>query len=265
MCEAPRVSIVTLSFNQGRFLEGAIRSVIDQSYPALEYVVVDPGSVDDSRAIIERYRDRIDYCVFKPDNGPAQGLNHGFSTTTGEIFGFVNADDLLLPDAVRLVANYFCRHPNVDVLLGCGIWIDEDGRVLKHVVPSHFSIGAAAHGRFEFMQQATFIRRTLFERCGGFNESNRICWDGELLIDLAKSGARFGRSSLELGAFRFYQGTITDSNGYLKRLRQEEARIFANVIDKPQVVFKLTSILWLVRKWLFDPWYVLLRLARNFS
>ena len=83
-----KFSIVTISYNQAQFLEQAIRSVIEQDYPDVEYIVVDPGSTDGSREIIERYRDRIDRIIFEPDKGPADGLNKGFAQATGDVFGF---------------------------------------------------------------------------------------------------------------------------------------------------------------------------------
>src|SRR6202171_6644991 len=96
-----RVSIVTISFNQAPFLERAIRSVVEQDYPDIEYIVVDPGSTDGSRDIIERYRSRISQVIYEPDHGPADGLNKGFASATGDIFGSINADDAFLPGAVR--------------------------------------------------------------------------------------------------------------------------------------------------------------------
>ena len=96
-----KVSVVTVSFNQARFLERAIRSVLGQDYDDIEYIVVDPGSTDGSRAIVERWRDRIDRIILEPDRGPPDGLNKGFAAATGEIFAYLNADDALLPGAVR--------------------------------------------------------------------------------------------------------------------------------------------------------------------
>src|SRR5450432_3341584 len=95
-----KVSIVTISFNQAAYLEEAIRSVLDQDHPLVEYIVVDPGSTDGSRDIIERYRGRIAKVLYEPDQGPADGLNHGFAHATGDVFACLNADDLLLPRAV---------------------------------------------------------------------------------------------------------------------------------------------------------------------
>jgi glycosyltransferase involved in cell wall biosynthesis len=97
-----RISIVTISFNQGKFLRQCIDSILTQTDCDVEYIVVDPGSTDGSRALIESYGDRI-IKVFEPDEGPADGLNQGFKCATGEIYGFVNADDYLLPGSLKHV------------------------------------------------------------------------------------------------------------------------------------------------------------------
>src|ERR1700761_7428026 len=111
-----KVSIVTISFNQGAFLESAIRSVLEQDYGDIEYIVVDPGSTDGSREILERYRDRITKLILDPDDGPADGLNHGLAAATGEIFAYINADDMLLPGAVREAIGAFAKYPGADVI-----------------------------------------------------------------------------------------------------------------------------------------------------
>ena len=114
----PKISIVTISFNQAEFLERAIVSVTGQAYPDIEYIVVDPGSTDGSREIIERHRHRITACSLDPDKGPADGLNKGFALSTGSILGYINADDALRPGSLAFVGEYFERHPEVDVLAG---------------------------------------------------------------------------------------------------------------------------------------------------
>ncbi|MCB1155752.1 glycosyltransferase, partial [bacterium] len=87
-----KVSVVTLSFNQADYLERAIRSVVEQDHDDIEYIVVDPGSTDGSRDIIERYRDRIATVITDPDKGPPDGLNKGFAAATGDIYAYMNAD-----------------------------------------------------------------------------------------------------------------------------------------------------------------------------
>src|SRR6266567_1769316 len=113
----PRLSIVTLSYNQGRFIEAAIRSVLLQGYPNLEYIVIDGGSTDGSIEIIQRYSKGLAHWSSEPDGGPAAGLNKGFRGATGEIFSFLNADDFYLPGAFYRIANIFSADRWVDLAL----------------------------------------------------------------------------------------------------------------------------------------------------
>lgn len=222
----PKVSIVTISFNQAEFLERAITSIVGQDYPNLEYIVVDPGSKDESRAIIERYRDRIAACRLDPDEGPADGLNKGFELSTGEILGYINADDALLPGAISFVAAFFEANPAVDVLAG-GIRITDanDRPSIRGRAADLFDLRAYAAGVCTVTQQGTFFRRRAFEAAGGFNKANRVCWDGELLVDMALKGMRFARTGRTLADFRLYGANITGSRGYLDKLAKEHARI----------------------------------------
>jgi glycosyltransferase involved in cell wall biosynthesis len=99
-----RISIVTLSYNQRAFLQDAIDSILQQGYPDLEFIVVDPGSTDGSRELFRSYGEQISHVIFEPDRGAADGLNKGFGLASGEVFGFLNADDFLLPGALHRVA-----------------------------------------------------------------------------------------------------------------------------------------------------------------
>ena len=110
----PRITIVTPSFNQGQFLDQAMRSVLDQGYPDLEYMVVDGGSSDDSAEIIRDHEDRLAWWVSEPDGDQYDALNKGFARTTGEIMGWLNADDLHLSWTLALVAEVFRIAPSVN-------------------------------------------------------------------------------------------------------------------------------------------------------
>jgi glycosyltransferase involved in cell wall biosynthesis len=226
----PRLSIVTISFNQGFFLEECIKSVLDQRGPNDEYIVVDPGSTDESRQIIERYRDRIDHVVLDPDRGPADGLNKGFSRAAGDVFGYVNADDRLAPDAMATVRHFFRGHPSVDVLCGAIRIVDRDGKPsLRRRTADRFNLARYAAGICTVGQQGTFFRADAFRRAGGFNADNRITWDGELLVDLALAGARFATTGKVLGDFRIYGESITGSGLHREKARRETARIVAKM------------------------------------
>jgi len=233
----PRISIVTISFNQAPFLVRAIESVVGQGYPDTEYIVVDPGSTDGSRDIIERERSRISAVCLDPDKGPADGLNKGFALSTGEVLGFVNADDALRPGSLAYVGEYFATHPDVDVLAG-GIRItDADDRPSpRGRAADRFDLRAYAAGTCTVTQQGTFFRRRAYEAAGGFNADNRVSWDGELFVDMALKGMRFERTDRCLGDFRLYGANITGSKGYLDKLAREHQRLCEKIVAHGVVV-----------------------------
>lgn len=225
-----RISIVTISYNQAPFLEQAIRSVIEQDYPDLEYIVVDPGSTDGSREIIERFRNRIDKIILEPDAGPADGLNKGFAQATGHVFGFLNSDDYLLPGALRTVAETFAAVPHKDVLSGHALVVDADGREINRFYSRRYSPMRYVYGAATIAQQSTFFKAAAFRRTRGFNVENRTAWDGELWVDLALSGAQFGRIPDLLSAFRVYGGSITGRGGQAtEAFLQYKDRMFVKV------------------------------------
>ena len=226
----PRISIVTLSFNQARFLDQAITSITGQGYPNLDYIVVDPGSTDGSRAIIEARRNVITTVLLDPDKGPADGLNNGFAAATGDIYGYINADDLLRPGALATIARHFTENPQIDAILGNGLIINADGSTRRRMKSSPFSLTDLGHGAMTFAQQGHYFRKSVFP---GFNRENRTSWDGELLVDMALAGARFRNVPEQLGAFRLYGDTITGSGRLAAQMAIDLARIRAKALGRP--------------------------------
>jgi glycosyltransferase involved in cell wall biosynthesis len=249
-----RVSIVTISFNQGKYLERAIRSVLDQDFRDIEYIVVDPGSTDGSRDIIERYRRQISKVILEPDKGPADGLNKGFAAASGEILGYINADDAYLPGAISKMAAAFQDNPQADVIFGHSYIIDNLGRVVRRARSVPFDLRLYAYGAVVIMQQSTFFRRQAFEHAGGFNESNRTSWDGELLVDLARSGSRFQMVDDFWSLFAIYPGSITASVKHNQQYQRDHARIFRTItgVDYDR---EHKAKFWFARieKWLRNP------------
>jgi glycosyltransferase involved in cell wall biosynthesis len=250
----PRVSIVTISFNQAPFLERAIRSVVEQDYPDVEYIVVDPGSTDGSREIIERYRSRISKIVFEPDSGPANGLNKGFAAATGEIFGYINADDGFLPGAITKAIAAFQARPRADVIHGHSYIVDGAGRVIRRSRSVPFNLRQFAYGGVVVMQQSTFLRRQAFWRVGGFNEENRTSWDGELLVDLALSGSQIDLVDDYWSLFALYPGSISSSVKSNQQYQADHARMFKAITGRDyngtnKLLFSLARI----EKWIRNP------------
>jgi glycosyltransferase involved in cell wall biosynthesis len=221
-----KISIVTLSYNQQAYLREALDSVLSQGFGELEYIVVDPGSTDGSRELIKSYGDKIAHTIFEPDRGAADGLNKGFGMATGDIFGFLNADDLLFPGSLSHVADFFSTHPDCDMAMGDGYTIDGKGRKLRHYRARDFTITRFFYGGARWLQQSTFFRASVFSRSPRFNLQNRTCWDGELFVNLANQGARIGYIHADLAGFRIHEASISGSGRLNDQFRADSRRIF---------------------------------------
>ena len=227
-----RVSIVTISFNQAQFLERTILSVLTQDYPDIEYIVVDPGSTDGSRDIIERYRAQISKVILRPDRGAADGLNGGFAEATGAIFGFLNSDDLLLPGAVTAAADYLGEHEDVDVVSGHCNLIAPDDHFLRHLYSDRMSVTRCIYGGVILMQPSTFFRQSIFSRAGGFHAESRACWDGELFLEMARAGGKFSVVNEFWSAYRIHSESMTGCRANARRIEQTRDAIFARVMGR---------------------------------
>ncbi len=205
----PRISIVTPSFNQGDFVEASLRSVLLQGYPNIEVIVVDGASTDQTVDTIKRYSQWLTQWSSERDAGPAQALNKGFKHATGEILGFLNADDFYLPGGLAKVAREFRMYPSADVVSGHGFLATSSGQLGVPVFSDRWNARRFEYGTCVFVQQSTFFRRRAFEQVGGFNEQMRTCWDMELWADLARAGACFHGFEEFVAAFRIHPQSIT--------------------------------------------------------
>lgn len=177
----PSISIVTPSYNQAEFLECCLRSVLDQSYPDLEYVVMDGGSEDGSADLIRRYADKLSSFEIEKDKGHADALNRGFARTSGEIMGWLNSDDMYLPWTLRVVGEIFSQHPDVEWISGLnGTWTRHG--VMSEAFKSRKNRYDFLLGDYAWIQQeSVFWRRSLWERTGSaISEDVEYMVDGEL-------------------------------------------------------------------------------------
>ncbi|WP_029002493.1 glycosyltransferase family 2 protein [Azorhizobium doebereinerae] len=251
-----KFSIVTISFNQAQFLEQAIRSVLSQEGVDFEYIVVDPGSTDGSREIIEKYRSRLAAVIYERDSGPADGLNRGFARAGGDWFGYLNSDDYYLPGGLAAAARAIARHPRAGAVVGNGVLVDEAGGRLRASLSQRHSLARAAYGAAFALQQATFYRAEAFRAVGGFNLANRTCWDGEILVDLALAGHAVARFGADVGAFRLHGASITGSGRMAALYAQNSARLFRKIKGRAPGPLEEAVLMPLSRKlWhLADPW-----------
>jgi len=228
------IGIVTISFNQAGFLAECIRSVALRAGGPheLAYVIVDPGSTDKSRSIIQRNCSRFTTTILEPDRGPADGLNKGFAACDADIYGFINADDYYLPAALDTVGDHFQANPGTDIVFGKTLVVDAKGRVKRSALVVHdYSLQNYLDHCCTFAQQAMFVRRELFRKAGGFRIENRTCWDSELMVDmlLATPAARIRNINLALAAFRLYPTSISGSQRDRAGYQRDRARIEAKI------------------------------------
>ncbi len=206
-----KISIITPSYQQGSYIERTIQSVLDQSYPNLQYFVQDGGSRDSTVGVLKRYEDKLSGWTSEKDSGQSQAINLGFAHTDGEIMAWLNSDDLLLPGALTTVADYFNRHPKVDVVYGNRIIIDEnDLQIGRWILPGHDS---KVLSWVDFVPQETlFWRRRIWDKVGGqIEESFRFAMDWDLLVRFRDAGAKFAHIPRFLGAFRIHRNQKTSA------------------------------------------------------
>jgi len=203
----PKISIVTPSYNQGKFIERTVRSVLLQRYPNLEYIVMDGGSTDDTLDRLKPYQDRISHFGSERDHGQADALAKGFDRSSGEILAYLNSDDLLAPGALYFVANFFQANPHVDWIYSHRCTVDEDDRVIWYwILPPHQSFLMRRWDRIP--QETCFWRRSLFEKTGNIDRSYKFAMDYDLFVRFMNIG-RGRRINRFLGAFRDHSTSKT--------------------------------------------------------
>lgn len=220
-----KFSIITVCLNAAATIERTLDSVLSQSCPASEYIVVDGGSTDGTREIIERYRPHLAHVVFELDEGIYDAFNKGVVRATGDIVGILNADDLYAPWALETVAEACRDHPEAGVFYGKLAVVDEarhqwtvypvgdHGRLLSHMSIAH---------------PATFVRRSVYDRFGVFDPSFRVSGDWDLMLRLIRSGVCFQPVDRVLTAFR----NSGVSSSYSRRLLAENRRIYETVLSR---------------------------------
>jgi glycosyltransferase involved in cell wall biosynthesis len=194
----PSVSVVIPSLNQARFLPQALDSLLGQQYPHLETVVIDGGSTDSTRAVLDRYQAQLARYVSEPDRGPADAINKGFALARGEILGWLASDDVLAEGAIWAAARLFAEDPDLDLVYGNALYIDEDNQLFladhgsyrtglyygemqsPARIPAYWSYVHAVP------QPTVFFRRRLLEACGPLNESYQFIFDFELFFRFAQ-------------------------------------------------------------------------------
>ena len=181
----PKVSIVTPSFNQAPFLEQTLRSVLEQDYPNLEYIVIDGGSTDGSLEIIHKYADRLAYWQSQPDQGQTDAINQGFARASGEILAWLNSDDLLLPGAVSAAVRALQAHPEAAMVYGDALLINAEGKTIGKFPAAQTDYRKLRRGYVHIPQQASFFRADLWRQVAPLDVSFYFAMDYDLWVRLA--------------------------------------------------------------------------------
>jgi glycosyltransferase involved in cell wall biosynthesis len=180
-----RVTVVTPSYNQAKFLERTIQSVLSQDYDDLEYIVIDGGSIDGSIEIIKKYADRLAYWISENDLGQTDAINKGFAQASGEVFAWLNSDDTYQPGAIREAMSYLQGHPEVGLLYGDGNFINTEDQVIGRFPSKQTDYGRLRTGYVHICQQASFFRAALWEKVSPLDPSFYFAMDYDLWVRLA--------------------------------------------------------------------------------
>ncbi|MBN1148833.1 MAG: glycosyltransferase [Anaerolineales bacterium] len=186
MQSSPLVSIVTPSYNQSRYLEETIRSVLGQEYPNIEYILVDGSSTDGSLEIIQRYADCLAWWVSEPDRGQTDAINKGFARAHGEILAWLNSDDTYLPNAVSQAVAYLQAHPEAGMVYGDANLVDEAGSVIGRFPARQTDYQRLRRGYVHIPQQASFFRASLWQQVGPLDPGFYFAMDYDLWVRLAR-------------------------------------------------------------------------------
>jgi glycosyltransferase involved in cell wall biosynthesis len=177
-----KVSVITVSYNSFRTIEDTIQSIINQTYPAIEYIIIDGGSTDGTIDIIKKYQNRIAYWISERDNGISDAFNKGINKASGEIIGIINSDDIYAPEALTLVVQAFIHHPEIGFIFGDQKFIDKSGKTLfiqkgdpeyqKKIV---YEMPLIPH-------PTVFVRKEVYQQYGGFDQAYKTAMDYEFLL-----------------------------------------------------------------------------------
>jgi glycosyltransferase involved in cell wall biosynthesis len=220
----PTLTIVMPSYQQAPFLEEAIRSVLVQGDAVSQFIVLDGGSTDGSREIIERYAGSIDHWRCERDAGQAAAIAEGLAMATGEVITWLNSDDALLPGAAEAMLARFAADPALGLVEGDTVVVDAESRIVRCDRRAGPSARWMRHGYMRIHQPSTFFRRSVYEAVGGLDDSLHCVMDTDLWYRILPA-ARAERLERYVGVHRVHEAAKGEASGWERRYRAEREQL----------------------------------------
>jgi glycosyltransferase involved in cell wall biosynthesis len=214
----PKISVITPSYNSGRFIEQTIQSVLSQGYPNLEYLVMDGGSTDNTLEILQKYQGSVNW-VSEKDRGQSHAINKGFALATGDVLAYLNADDIYEKGALHTVGKYFLNHPDAYWVTGRCKFIDPNGEEIRKLATLYKYLWLLLGSYKALMvtdyvsQPATFWHRNIIDRIGQFNETLHYAMDYDFSLRVGKT-FKLWRIRQFLASYRIHRSSKTFSSPY---------------------------------------------------
>ncbi len=210
----PLVTIVTPSFNQGEFIERTIKSVLNQTYAKIQYIVVDGGSTDSTLDILSKYNNDIDIVISEKDNGQSDAINKGFKLAEGEIVGWINSDDTLEPNCVEEIVKLYIKHHSDGVIFSTPSVniIDENDNIIRTTYRRILGRDDLIYNNYSVVQQGSFYSTKALKEINYIDETLNFCMDLDLFVRLLSKGDIFYTKAYSLANFRSWSETKTNTS-----------------------------------------------------
>lgn len=228
----PKISIITPSYNQGKFIEETIRSVLLQDYPDIEYIIIDGGSSDETIDIIKKYEPWISFWISECDNGQSDAINKGWMMAKGDIIAYLNSDDIFAPDCLNKISNYFIDHPEVDLIYGDAEIIDENSEFIHYFKSLPFDIKKLIFRDMSIPQPTMFFRRKLFEKIGYLDVSLHYTMDFDFWL---RTALKFNIQYIpkNLASMRYHINTKTHTHS--EKFSLDEINVLDKLFSTPNL------------------------------
>lgn len=261
------ISIITPTFNRGKFIEETILSIKNQEYPYIEHIVVDGGSTDETLDILKKYEGTYNLkWISEKDEGCADAMEKGFKLARGDIFCWLDSDDIYLPGTIKKVMDVFAKHENVGVVFGNMYINNETGKIIDYSKRTVFDIEALIYRGMIMSPQATFWRSNLHREVGGIDKKYLRCADYDFFIRLGLSKTKFYFLNDFLAIYRIHADQLTKSIELCRKEAKEISEKYSEKLTAQRLKWKKRKVL--MKRFMYfilqgDIWYVVRFLLRK--